>query len=1135
VTEADKSIYNHSLRESLATEFLSLGHGILLFGSNDPKELIQSCAEQLTMMPGDPFKEEEFVVQSSGMGTWIRLEMADNLGIFANARFRFPEETIWMIVKGLLGTGPDKNPYTKEGMTWRIYDLLPKLLETEKLAFEPVIYYLNSDTRFTGVNADRAFRLSRQIATLFDSYLTYRPEMILDWQNGKLPAGNEKWQGILWKSLRSAFEEKSLPELVLEIKDIEQPLGEEWLPDRLSVFGICTLPPIFLDIFKAYGRFRSLRFYALQPAPVMWGDIQSGKTLEKWKSRAIERAKSISGITIDEQSLGEERGNPLIGSLGRLGRDFFNLLVDRDAHDFPLKFRKPLGDSLLARLQRWTFEVFTENPEERKNFSKSDHSITINSCHGPMREVEVLRDFLLHRFAEDPTLQPKDVLVMMPDTELYAPYIRATFEAMGKEMPEKFPFSIVDRLPRQESNLVDYFFDLLELLESRVSNREILDLLDANPLREKFGLEQDDIDAYRIWIRDCNAYWGLSGEHRARFGSVNTNEHTWLHAMDRMALGFCMRSNGNRVWGETMPFDEIEGQNALRFGKLFKVIDLLSKFEKDSAKEKNLLNWTGFLNEIINEFFPSDNHTLLDRNRIQKAVNDLKILYSPLAENTSVPLQVIRYHLSNVIEAGTNRGKFLRSGVTFCGLRPMRSVNAKIICLIGMNDGAFPRQGLKHGFDLSGDRRPGDRSVRDDDRYLFLESIWCARDFLYLSYVGQSIHHNQKIPPSLVINELLDGIDKLVEFDQTDQGGAAVGVREMMINHHTLQPFAEENFKGEKLQRSFSLNNLQAAEVLSESRDEIPPFINEKIVGPEEGITELSLEQLVRFIENPPQYFLKFRMGMNLWDEDAPPEESEPFELGFLQRYKLKDRLLQLSLESKENIDLLAMGRAEGLLPPGNLGLSCFNEVCREVDEFVEKWGAELTGKREDPIIKKLEFSGISLIGELLPFVNGMQVLFRCVKEIKCKDRLRAWVLHLFSSACGNHAETRFYTSDSTCLRLKPMDVEEASNEIEKLVLLYQRGLTEPLSFFAESSFAYAREMIAPGSSQVVSNESEKKQKAVEQALKQWNSSSFHSGEGENSANQICFSKEPMNDPSFSSLALEIYQPFFKAIELESN
>ncbi len=1131
MSQAQKAIYNHSMPESPAPEFLSLGHGILLFGSNDPKELIVSCAEHLGMTPGDPFKEEEFVVQSSGMGTWIRLEMADKVGIFANARFRFPEETIWMILKGLSGSGPDKNPYTKEGMTWRIYDLLPKLLESEKSAFEPVIHYLNSDTGFIGASADRAFRLSRQIATLFDSYLTYRPEMIMNWQNGKFPAGSEKWQGILWKSLRSAFEQKSLPEIVLQIKDIDRPLAGEWLPDRLSVFGICTLPPIFMDVLKAYGRFRSLRIYALQPAPVMWGDVQSGKTLEKWKSRAIERAKSISGIAIDEQSLGEECGNPLIGSLGRLGRDFFNLLVDRDAHDFPLEFRRPQGDSLLARLQRWTFEVFTQNPEEKKIFCKSDQSVTINSCHGPMREVEVLRDFLLHRFAEDPTLQPKDVLVMMPDPELYAPYVRATFEAMGEGMPQKFPFSIVDRLPRQESNLIDYFFDLLELFESRVSNREILDLLDSNPLREKFGLEEDDVDAYRVWIRDCNAYWGLSGEHRARFGSVNTNEHTWLQAMDRMALGFCMRSNGNRIWGGTMPYDEIEGQNALRFGKLFKVIDLLSKFEKDSASDKTLFDWARFLTEIINEFFPSGNDTLLDRNRIQKAVNDLRGLYFPLAQNTFVPRQVIRYHLSNVIEAGTNSGQFLRAGVTFCGLRPMRSVSAKIICLIGMNDGAFPRQGLKHGFDLSGDRRPGDRSVRDDDRYLFLESIWCARDFLYLSYVGQSIHHNQRIPPSLVINELLDGIDKLVQFDRLEKGGA--GVREMMINQHTLQPFAAKNFLGEKLPRSYSLNHLRAAQALSSSRHETPLFLNEKMIETEEAATELSLDQLVRFIENPPRYFLKFRMGMNLWDEEAPPEESEPFELGYLQKYKLKDRLLHLSLESKERIDLLAMGRAEGLLPPGNLGLSCFNEVCREVDEFVEKWGAELIGKREDPIVRKLEFSGIGLSGDLQPFVNGVQVLFRCVKEIKCKDRLRAWVLHLFSCACGNKVETRFYTSQSKRLVLKPMDVGAASDEIDKLVLLYKRGWSEPLAFFAETSFAYAQEMISSGCAEAAAEDEDRKQKALDHALKQWSSSSFHSGEGENSANQICFSKEAIHDPDFSSLALAVYEPYFKALESE--
>ena len=177
----------------------------------------------------------------------------------------------------------------------------------------------------------------------------------------------------------------------------------------------------------------------------------------------------------------------------------------------------------------------------------------INSCHGPMREVEVLRDYLLRRFDLDPTLRPRDVIVMMPDPEGYAPYIRATFEGMEEGMPDYFPFSVVDREPRRESLLVDCFFDLLEFFDGRATNREVLDLLDSTVFRARFELEDQDIDTFRDWIRDCHAHWGLNGEHRERYGSVRSDEHTWRHALDRMALGVCMRSNGDRMWDGVLP------------------------------------------------------------------------------------------------------------------------------------------------------------------------------------------------------------------------------------------------------------------------------------------------------------------------------------------------------------------------------------------------------------------------------------------------------------------------------------------------------------------------------------------------------------------------------------------------------
>jgi exodeoxyribonuclease V gamma subunit len=1126
-SQQELNFYTDSKLEKDVVRLIN-GRGIRLYTSNDPEELIKRCGQDLGSPLSNPFIKEEFLVQSRGMSSWLKLQMADQLGVFANVKFRFPEETIWMILRGFIGRGPEKNPYTKEGMAWRIFHLLPELLKNQETDFSQVSRYLGAN--LGKEDANRSFRLCRQVATLYDSYLTYRPEMIMDWMAGKLPERGNRWQGVLWQHLRREFKEESMPELMKQLDSLKIPQNLEWLPERLSVFGISTLPPIFLDILQAYGRFRPLHFYVLQPAPVMWGDVESEKDVEKWKDRAIKRATEQSQKEVNEIDLGIESGNPLIGSLGRTGREFFNLLVDRDAHDYPLNFREPVGGTLLERLQRWTFEVFSKEPESRMHIGDGDESIVINSCHGPMREAEVLRDYLLRQFANDSTLCPKDVVVMMPDPEGYAPYIRATFEGMEKGMPKYFPISIVDREPRQESHLIDCFFNLIEFFDGRATNRDVLDLIDSSVFRKKFELEDEDVQTFRDWVKHCHVHWGLHAEHRERFGSTPSNQHTWRHALDRMALGFCMRSNGERMWDGVLPFDEIEGENTVRLGKLYRIVGGLIEFEEKSAEAKTLSAWAKFLEDLTDRFFPSDNDTFLDRRRVQDEIKELKEEYSELAGNSKVPLQVVRYHLSNVLAVGSPQGQFLTSGITFCGLRPMRSVSAKIICLLGMNDGAFPRQTRKLGFDLSGNRRAGDRSAREDDRYLFLETIWCAREHLYMSYVGQSIRQSQSIPPSVVINELLDSLDKLVDFGENH--GKERKARDELISVQTLHPFGWENFTGGKIPRSYSFGNLQAASALLSPEKETQPFLSGQMSEPSEKINELTMDELIHFFQSPAKAFLKIRLGMSLWDEDSPPEECEPFELGSLEKYVIKDRLLGMALELEHKFDLLGLEGAKGSLPPGSLGEVWLNEAKRDVEEFVERWQDAVKGEQEGSVVIEEELDGVKLRGELGPFVNGRQVLYRCVKEPKGKDRISIWLRHLFASAFQEpEVETRFYSLDKKFISLEPLPSDSARTNLSNLIALYKRGMTQPLPFFPESSYAFARNQpYDPGDGKrdgVKNTEN----KGIQEAKKKWVSTQYQKGEGDDSANQLCFREEPFKQAEFEQVASAVYHPFLKVCE----
>ena len=297
------------------------------------------------------------------------------------------------------------------------------------------------------------------------------------------------------------------------------------------------------------------------------GDVESEKDLEKWKNRSMKRARDLANREVSEGELDVDTGNPLIGSLGRTGREFFNLLVDRNAHDYPLNFREPDGGSALARLQRWTFEVFSSQPEGRRDIIEEDESIVINSCHGPMREAEVLRDYLLRRFAEDSTLRPKDIIVMMPDPEDYALYPGNIWRNGKRTCRNIFRFqsSIENRVRKVIWSTASLIY--LNFLKDGQLTVMFLDLIDSSVFRKKFELDDEDVETFRHWVKQCHIHWGLNGEHRERFGSIKSNREHGRHALDRMALGFCMRSNGDRMWDSVLPFDEIEGENAKRLGK----------------------------------------------------------------------------------------------------------------------------------------------------------------------------------------------------------------------------------------------------------------------------------------------------------------------------------------------------------------------------------------------------------------------------------------------------------------------------------------------------------------------------------------------------------------------------------------
>jgi len=509
-----------------------------------------------------------------------------------------------------------------------------------------------------------------------------------------------------------------------------------------------------MDILAGMTRFTRINLFLINPCIEYWGVIVSDWEIKKALDRENNREWTPRQLHL-------EKGNSLLASMGALGRDFFDLVNEFDCKEIP-SFEDPGEGSLLQCLQSDILNLRDRGLSEKVKslLHHGDTSIQIHSCHSPMREIEVLHDQLLDIFENDPTLLPKDVLVMTPDIESYAPYIQAVFDTSAEDSTV-FPFSIADRNAREESQIIDTFLAILNLCSSRFKASQVLAIMETREVHEKFGLTENDIDRIREWVGDTGIRWGIDGDSRGKLDLPSFLENTWKAGLDRLLLGYAMAGQGQKMFNGILPYDPVEGSESLVVGKLLEFSSSLFSLVTSLDEPRSLNEWTKTLTEILERFFSSDEGAEKEIQIIRHVLKGLDEIEAASTFDEKIDLSIVKWHLESQLDKEGFGYGFISSGITFCAMLPMRSIPSRIICLLGMNSGAYPRQSKPLGFDLiAKDPRPGDRSRRNDDRYLFLESILSAREKLYISYVGQSIRDNTSIPPSVLISEMSDYIQQ---------------------------------------------------------------------------------------------------------------------------------------------------------------------------------------------------------------------------------------------------------------------------------------------------------------------------------------------------------------------------------------
>jgi len=1067
-----------------------------LYQSNRIEYLADLLVEITSMPLNDPFAAETIVVQHPGMGRWLSLQIAEQAGICANYRFPLPASFVWELFRRLLPGLPEQQHFTPSVMQWALYSLLESNRDEKR--FRSVDRYLQ-----TAGDPGR-LELAHRLAVCFDQYLVYRPDWIRSWERGASAVANDDWQAELWRQLRRALNAEHWVDLQHKVaRAIErQKLGSELLPERVSLFGMTTLSAGYLTLLQQLAGLMDIHLFLFNPCAEHWCGVVD----------ASERSGREFGA--DSAALYLESGNPLLASLGRQGRDFLSLLLELESPTIDL-FGDPGSETLLQLLQGDILMMTDGTAQGRRRFIDSaDESIRIHSCHGPMREVEVLRDQLLDLFDRYPQLQPDQVVVMTPDMDLYAPYIEAVFGAASGA--GYIPFSIADRSASLESSLTAAFLRLLEIRQSRFLSSELLALLEVPAIRRCFSIAESDLQLIRRWIGESGIRWGRDADHRRELGLPATDQNNWQAGLDRMLLGFALPAGEQRLFAGILPYDEIEGAQAELLSGLSSFVHALFALHQEIAGSHRPRVWSDRLSRLIARFFKPDEDEEQQLQRLREQLAELLEQCRLAGFDEPLSIEVITRQLSMQLVSGSATGGFLNGGVTFCALTPQRILPFQVVCLLGMNDGLFPANQKPPEFDLMARHyRLGDRQRRIEDRYLFLQTLVSARLCLYVSYSGQDIRDNSPLPPSVFISELLDYLQQSFKFSD------GVLLSERMPIKHQLQPFHARYFQLRSGLFSYDTLMQAAARERCQPASQSERLLRSPLHPPEEEWRAVELNRLIFFYANPVRFLLRERLGVLLEYPEGELETRDPFAFDYFEEDRLGSQLLLSQLEQRASDRLLDIERASGRLPHGLTGEQLF----RQLEQNVSLHANKLIDINKTELKESVKFifshNTLTLTGTLPPTphypISGCSY-----KPLPAYRLLGLWIAHLARNVhLGNKSNWEtLWLSGEGLIRLPPLS--DAALLLGELLELYWEGLSIPLHLFPKSSREYMHWR----------QRGKEPEYALVKARSKWLGGFHDSGEWVNPYYQLAFPDADVLDPLFQQQSERVFGPLLSVLEL---
>ncbi len=976
------------------------------------------------------------LVPNQGVARWLQIQLAEAQGIAANLDMPLPAKFIWHQIPQLLPSGADSREFERHRLRWHLYALLPHLAGQ----IPQIARYLDGQPRDV-----LRLQLADQLAAVFDQYLVFRPRMLFAWQAGQTDgSAEEAWQAHVWRALIERLGPQHRGQLLhAAIQHCQQaPEGSlsAQLPDQLYCFGLGALPPDYLRFFYAIGQHCDVHFLLLNPCAHYWGDIQ----------RQRHSLQPGTEETAEELQLADS--HPLLASFGRGTRDLLRVMYSDELQQVQepqlgeaMAYEPPPPHHLLAKVQAGIIAMQAEPAHHQHG----DASIQVHACHGPLREVQVLHDQLLDLLSQDDSLQPRDIVVMMPDVGRYAAAIAGVFGAARGA--QHIAWSLSDGSRAGGHPIIGSFMQMLQLPLSRWTAHEVLQLAQVPAVMRRFELDEASLAQLTHWLHAAGVRWGLDASTRRQFEAGEHAQFSWRFGLDRLLLGLSLNDE-QALFNGISPWTDLEGGGTAALGQIALLLRRLANWQDVLAQPASARQWQERFHRMLDEMLDSsaaDDAELAALQDLQHCLDSLSLAAECLGEET-LSWQSVRETLLNELSQASARQPFLSNGVSFCAMQPLRAVPFRVVCLLGMDDGAFPRQERHGSFNLLRQSpRLGDISVRDDDRLLFLQAIMAAQDVFYLSYTGQDVATGDTLAAAPIVGEWLDFLQTYYFSGWDDQT-----FENKLICRQPMHPFSPSLFGANPPHaRVFSFKQAWLP-----GKDEWDAATAHRFVDhgqrptPQEPVIELS--SLQRFFEHPPRFFL--REGLNMQRElpETLTEDGEPLDLDGLQAWQLRDRLLHDARQMELPTDAPDQLLASALLPPSPLGQA---EYAAQRQLLTPLLAVQRQWQQDCPqpawLDVDLSLGQHRLRGRLSGlWSDGPRVLRP--GRLSSKYRMRAWLSYLCYLQSGGAGVLQLAGLDAKKASLQQLGArlnpQQARECLQQLIEVFLQGQQHPLPLMPE-------------------------------------------------------------------------------------